>query len=127
MADDEPDFVETLKIILEKQGYEVIVAQDGTEALNKVKKVQPHLLLLDIMMPKLDGELVILKIKGDPKTGQIPIIVLTGLDNIHDANMCMNLGAQDYIIKPYDTEDLLEKIKKALINGVINDGNNNSH
>lgn len=114
LADDEADFVEMLKLRLEKQGYKVIVAQDGMEAIDKAKKFQPDLILLDIIMPRLDGELVILRMKSDPETEQIPIIMLTGVGDIHDVHMSANLGADAYFTKPFDTQALLAKIKELL-------------
>jgi CheY-like chemotaxis protein len=114
IADDEPDLLKLLKFKLEKQGYEIILAHDGLETIEKIHSCRPDLILLDIIMPELDGETAVMKIKQDPELKDIPVIMMSALGFDHNILTSMGCGAEDYIIKPLDTEELLQKIEKAL-------------
>jgi|YNPBryantNP2012_1023418.scaffolds.fasta_scaffold00304_16 CheY-like chemotaxis protein len=119
LVDDDPDFVEATRTVLESVPYEVIVAYDGDEALQKVGEERPDLILLDIIMPTRDGFHVCEKLKSDPQLWNIPIIMLTSLSqrisettySVHDGMM---LEADDFIDKPVRPAELLARIARLL-------------
>ena len=94
--------------------YDVMVAMDGEEALEMVAEERPDLILLDIMMPGMDGFKVCEQLKSHPSTCDIPIIFLTGKTDPADQDRGMQLGAMDYIFKPFDIPDVQERVKKHL-------------
>jgi DNA-binding response OmpR family regulator len=108
VVDDEADLVEILKLSLEMNNYEVITAFDGEEGFEKAKKEKPDLILLDIMMPKKDGWTFVREMKMDESIKHIPVIVLTGKDQLKDEFELE--GVKDFIIKPVEIEVLLDKI-----------------
>jgi two-component system alkaline phosphatase synthesis response regulator PhoP len=119
LIDDDPDFVEATRTVLESVPYEVIVAYDGDEGLKKVQKEQPDLILLDIIMPTQDGFYVCDKLKGDPELWHIPIIMLTSLsqhisDTTYSMQDGMMLEADDFIDKPVRPKELLARIARLL-------------
>lgn len=113
LVDDEKDLVETVAFRLTVSGYDVFIAYDGEEALDKAKE-KPDLILLDVMMPKMNGFQTIEKLKENSQTKDIPVIMLTAKSQIDDVTKAINLGAEDYIVKPFDHIAMLGKIKKAL-------------
>lgn len=113
-VDDEANFLKILKLNLESYGYEVVTASDGEEALEKVKREKPDAVILDIMMPKLNGEKVCKIIRGDAVFGKTPIIMLTAKDTDVDRVVGRVIGANVYLTKPCDTEKLISAIKKVL-------------
>jgi len=114
IVDDQPDFLSIVKMRLEATGsYEIITANDGQEALDKLKE-NPDLVLLDIMLPKMDGYEVTLKMKSDPHTKDIPVIMVTSLGELKSTEKAFEAGAIDYVVKPFNLTVLLAKIKKAL-------------
>ena len=113
IVDDEPDILFTVGQMLETSGYEVIKAVDGKDCLKKLCEVTPDLVLLDIMMPEINGWDVAAKIKENPKWNNIPIIFLT----IKGDTMSIGMGgmvAVDYITKPFDIQDLKNRVEKIL-------------
>ena len=100
---------------LNQEGYEVLMAENGAEAIKKLEKEVPDLVLLDIIMPYVDGLQVLRKIKADEKLKNIPVILLTNLSQKEDINEGLGLGADDYLIKSHFTpSEVLEKIKKCI-------------
>lgn len=114
IVDDEPDLIDMLKDRLEAEGYTVIAASDGVEGLEKAKTEKPDLILLDIMMPKMDGYQVCRFLKFDEAFKHIPIILLTARAQPQDKKWGLAVGADDYVSKPFDQADLLKKIKERL-------------
>jgi two-component system, OmpR family, response regulator VicR len=115
VVDDEPDLLEVVKLILESDGYQVVTANGGQEALDKIERVMPGLVLLDIIMPKMDGWEVFSRIKGNPKTHDIPVIMLTAKDQRIDKLIGLHVvRVDDYITKPFGRSELLERIKRVL-------------
>lgn len=114
VIDDERDLVETITFRLEAAGYKVITAGDGQEGLDKAREMKPDLILLDIMMPKMDGYQVCRFLKFDEEYKDIPIIMLTARGQESDKNTGKNVGADDYVTKPFDGGELLLKIKKLV-------------
>lgn len=113
IIDDELDMVEVTKVRLEKSGYEVLNTMSGEEALVLLQKNIPDLILLDRVLPKMQGEEVCKQLKGDAKLRHIPIILFTA--NISDiVQEAQESGADDYIIKPYEPKEFLEKIRKFI-------------
>jgi len=113
--EDEPALQKILKETLSKAGFEVIQAMDGKTGLDLVKSEKPNLVLLDLILPKMDGFEVLEKIKTDPEIKEIPVIVLTNLESINDVEKALGLGANTYLVKEnYSLEEVVEKIKKAL-------------
>lgn len=100
---------------LRKEGYKIIEAIDGEEGIKKVKEEMPGLVLLDLILPGIDGFEVLSKIKADPAISQIPVIILSNLGQREDVEKGMALGAADYLIKAHFTPgEIIEKIKKIV-------------
>ncbi|MCM8766112.1 MAG: response regulator [Candidatus Omnitrophica bacterium] len=114
IVDDEPDVRDVLRIVLEAEGYEIIEAGDGEEGLEKVSKRPPDLIILDFMMPKLNGPEVCQEIKKDILLRYIPIIMLTGRGEISDKIKGIDAGADDYIVKPFEPTELVARVKMVL-------------
>jgi two-component system alkaline phosphatase synthesis response regulator PhoP len=119
LIDDDPDFVEATCTVLESVPYEVIVAYDGDEGLEKVQEDRPDLILLDIIMPTQDGFYVCEKLKGDPNLWDIPVIMLTSLsqhisDTAYSLQDGMMLEADDFIDKPVLPKELLARVARLL-------------
>jgi DNA-binding response OmpR family regulator len=114
VVDDEPDVVSLLTLMLKSHGYEVIAATDGQSGLEKARSEIPDLILLDIMLPRLDGYKVARMLKYDEKFRHIPIIMLTAKVQEKDREVGMEMGADEYMTKPFDTGVLLAKVKAIL-------------
>lgn len=114
VVDDEEPIQELLRFNLEKEGYLVRVAKDGQEALKQVENDQPDLLVLDLMLPGMDGLEVCRKLRSNPKFQQIPIIMLTAKGEEIDKVLGLELGADDYMTKPFSPRELLARIKARL-------------
>jgi len=114
IVEDEPVVVSVLTTRLEALGYEIIVAIDGEEALQKTEKEKPDLIILDIMLPKMDGFRVCRILKYDGRYKNIPIIVLTARSQEKDKEVGMDVGADVYITKPYKAEELIDAVEKYL-------------
>ena len=112
VVDDERDVVELLKARLEANEYKVITAFSGKEALEKAKSEQPNLIILDIMMPEMDGFEVLRKLRIKAETKNIPVIMLTAKGETVAVTKAGDLGSTDYFTKPYDAEELLNYIKR---------------
>lgn len=118
LADDDPNIVKLVKLRLEANGYAVVTASDGEECMAKVLSEKPQLILLDLMMPKVDGYAVLAGLKeinglqeGIP---DIPVIVLTAMGDSRVKNLLQKEHIADYILKPFNSQDLLAKVRKAL-------------
>jgi DNA-binding response OmpR family regulator len=118
VVDDERGIVSTLKISLESDNYIVIEAYTGDGAIRKAHREAPDLILLDIMLPDMTGYEICNRIRKDPLTRSIPIIMLTGMLGAADKMAGLDLGADDYITKPFDLNDLKAKIHDMLGNSI---------
>ncbi len=114
VIDDETLLVDLVKIRLEANNYDVIAAYDGVEGLEKAKNEKPDLILLDISMPFMDGYQALQKLKENDQTKSIPVIMLTAKSQIDDVTKVADLGAADYVVKPFNPQTFLAKIHKAL-------------
>ena len=115
LADDEEDIKTIVTMFLQAQGYEVITAFDGLDTLEKIQSDRPDLLLLDIMMPVLDGFEVCKRLRANPETAELPILMLSAAAHSESITRGMKAGANDYIVKPFEPEMLLEKIRRILV------------
>ncbi len=113
-VDDEPHILKILQFTLEKAGYSVTTAQNGEEALQRIAEVNPNLVILDVMMPKLDGFEVCRKMRQDFRMNQIPVIMLTAKGDLSERVKGLEGGANDYLIKPYSNEELLLRVRNVL-------------
>ena len=111
ICDDQPDIVNALKIYLAPEGYRLFTASNGQQAVDVVKKEDIHLILMDIMMPKLDGIAATAKIR---EFSNVPIILLTAKSEIQDKVVGLNVGADDYITKPFVPEEVLARVRSHL-------------
>jgi len=112
IVDDERQFNETLQARLAGNGYQIITAKDGEEGFEKVETENPDLIILDLMMPKIDGFEVCSTLKNDERHSNIPIIILSAKTQQEDFEKGEEVGADSYIEKPYEPSDLLAKIKE---------------
>ncbi len=113
VVDDEQDIIDLIKYNLQKEGYQVLAARNGKHALEQARH-QPHVILLDVMMPELDGWEVLKELKKHPKTASIPVVFLTAKGTDIDEVLGLELGADDYIIKPISIPKLIARIKNVL-------------
>ncbi len=111
VADDDANIADLLRMYLEKEGYEVTLAQDGEEALQKFNADTPDMMLLDVMMPKLDGWQTCREIR---KKSNCPIIMVTAKGETFDKVLGLELGADDYVVKPFDAKEIVARIKAVL-------------
>ncbi|KAF0133706.1 MAG: response regulator with CheY-like receiver domain and winged-helix DNA-binding domain [Candidatus Saganbacteria bacterium] len=114
VVDDEEDIINTLTIRLKSNGYDVISASDGMSALSKAREEKPDLILLDIMLPKLDGYKVCRMLKFDENYKNIPIIMITAKVAEQDKKMGAEVGADAYLVKPFNPEELLRKVNELI-------------
>ena len=117
VVDDEPDAVELIEFNLKGAGYEIARANDGEEALTKARMTQPDLIILDLMLPEVDGMEVCKILRRDPKTAGIPIIMLTAKAAEIDRVLGLELGADDYVTKPFSPRELVLRVKRILRSG----------
>ena len=110
IVDDDPYILMSLDFLMKKNKFEVFVARNGNEALEQIKTNQPDLILLDIMMPDVDGYEICIKVKSDNKTKDIIIVFMSAKTRDTDIQIGLDLGAALYITKPFSTRDLLEKV-----------------
>jgi len=114
IIEDEPDAASLLKMHLEKYGYEVLAAGDGKEGYRLARTRAPDLILLDLMIPEMDGFWVCSMVKSDKRFAGIAVIALTARSTAEDMKNAKECGADDYVIKPFEFSELLEKIKGLL-------------
>ena len=119
LVDDDADFVESTKTVLESKPYDVIVAKDGDEGLRKAKETKPDLIILDVIMPVKDGFTAAEQLKKDPQLSRIPTLMLTAFAEKHaEASIPVSRGftleTEDYIEKPVSPEELLARVAKQL-------------
>jgi DNA-binding response OmpR family regulator len=114
VVDDAPDNVEIVRLRLERQAYDVITASDGFEALTQVHAHLPDLVLLDVMMPRLDGIETVKRLKADPSLPFIPVVMLTAQSDRKDVVIGLDSGADEYLTKPFDPDALLARVRAML-------------
>lgn len=106
VCDDEQNIVRLIQVNLERMGHDVVTAYDGQEALDQIRKEKPDLVLLDVIMPHVDGLEVLRRIRKNPETARLPVVMLTVQAQDGDATAGLELGADDYMTKPFNPKDL---------------------
>lgn len=114
VVDDDEDLIEALSFFLCRENYQVLHARNGAEAVTMAFDLHPHLVLLDIMMPNLDGLTACRGIKTMEETKDIPVVMLTAKGDVETIKAAFKAGANDYIVKPFGVDQVLEKIKEFL-------------
>lgn len=114
VAEDEASLAKLISFKLQREHYEVAMAEDGGKALELIQGNHPDLILLDVMMPVMDGYHVLQEIKKDPKLSEIPVIMLTSKGQEKDVVRGIDLGATDYIVKPFRPSELVARIRRVL-------------
>ena len=117
VVDDEPEAVELLEFNLKKAGFDVLTATDGAQALKKARSVLPNLIVLDLMLPEIDGLEVCKMLRRDPATTRIPVIMLTAKAAEVDRIVGLEIGADDYVTKPFSPRELVLRVNKVLRRG----------
>ncbi|GBC98139.1 Alkaline phosphatase synthesis transcriptional regulatory protein PhoP [bacterium HR17] len=113
VVDDERHIVRLVQVNLERQGYEVLTAYDGVECLEKAKAEKPDLIVLDVMMPRMDGFEALQRLKSDPETNHIPVIMLTARAQDRDVLQGYTYGADLYLTKPFSPLELISLVKRV--------------
>ena len=114
IVDDETDIIEILQFVLEAEGYECITATDGEEGLKLAKEASPDLIILDVMMPKINGYKISRLLKYDSKYKNIPILMITARSQEEDRVIGEETGADEYITKPFKVDYVVEKVKNYI-------------
>ena len=121
VIEDEPDILEVIEYNLAREGYAVRCARDGRHGLDLVQQCHPDLLLLDLMLPGLDGAEVCRRLKAESRTRNIPIIMVTARGEESDVVAGLRLGADDYVAKPFSPRELIARVEAVLRRGPLND------
>jgi DNA-binding response OmpR family regulator len=114
IADDEPNIVISLEFLLRREGFEVLVAVDGEEALAKARAERPDLVLLDVMMPRMNGFDVCQALRADPELASMRVLMLTAKGRETEVSKGLGLGADAYMTKPFSTKDLVAQVRVLL-------------
>lgn len=114
IIDDETDLSTLIKTELQASRYEVVLANDGQMGLETAQRERPDLIILDIMMPKMDGYAVLKRLRADDRTRKTPVIMLSARSETNSIFTTQELGATDYLIKPFEAEELLTAVRRSL-------------
>ena len=114
VVDDDPVIVRLLEVNFEMEGFEVVTAVDGQDGIDKAKAEQPDVVVSDVMMPKLNGLELAAALKGDDSTKHIPIVLLSAKAQVDDVRAGLEAGADDYVTKPFEPLDLIDRVTKLL-------------
>lgn len=114
IVDDEPNIVISLEFLMEREGYQVLVARDGSQALDTIRRERPHLVLLDVMMPGKNGFEVCQAVRADDALAAVKIVLLTAKGRDTDIAKGQALGADAYVVKPFSTKELAAKVRELL-------------
>jgi DNA-binding response OmpR family regulator len=114
IVDDDPNILKLLRLNLEMEGYDVVEAADGKEALEAVAEHAPDLVLCDVMMPQLNGLEVVTRLRKDPAHAKLPIVMLSAKAQEMDVQHGKRVGADDYVTKPFDPDDLIALVQRLL-------------
>src|SRR2546429_9122719 len=114
VVDDDPVILQLLRVNFELEGYEVVTAADGEEGVQQVRAQQPDVVISDVMMPRYDGMHLVRALKDDPATAGLPIILLSAKAQSDDVTKGLELGVDDYVTKPFDPLELVERVNDVL-------------
>ncbi|OGB25940.1 MAG: two-component system response regulator [Burkholderiales bacterium RIFCSPLOWO2_02_FULL_57_36] len=112
ITEDEPNIVESLTFILNRAGYDVSSVADGEAAMHRLRSNPPDIMVLDVMLPKLNGFEVLKLVKSDPLLKSMPVVILTAKGQTHDRQLAEEIGADAFVTKPFSNRDLIDQIKK---------------
>lgn len=112
IAEDEPHIVESLSFVLRRSGYEVSSVLDGEEAMQRIRSERPDMVILDVMLPKLNGFEVLKQVKSDPLLQSIPVIILTAKGQAHDRRMAEEIGVDGFMTKPFSNRDIVDEVRR---------------
>jgi DNA-binding response OmpR family regulator len=115
VVDDDPVILELLRINFEIEGFEVLLATDGEEGLAKARDETPDVVLCDIMMPRLDGIELVTRLRDDPRTAHLPVVLLSAKAQKVEVDRGLAAGAEDYVTKPFDPLELLDRVNAVLV------------
>lgn len=116
VVDDDPQVLRLMRVNLELEGYDVVSAPDGEEALEAVVSERPDVVVCDVMMPGVDGLTVLRNLRANPKTSKIPFVVVSAKAQRADVKAALDMGADRYITKPFDPQELLDAVEHLLTN-----------
>lgn len=111
IAEDEPNIVESLSFLLERAGFEVSVQSDGREALEAARSRVPDVLILDVMLPSMDGYEILRQLKADPQTSNVPVMMLTAKGQREDRETALKCGADLFVTKPFSNAEIVEAVQ----------------
>jgi CheY-like chemotaxis protein len=114
VVDDDPQVLRLMRVNLELEGYDVVSAPDGEEALEAVVSERPDVVVCDVMMPGVDGLTVLRNVRANPQTSKIPFVVVSAKAQRADVKAALDMGADKYITKPFDPQDLLDAVEHLL-------------
>lgn len=114
VAEDERDILELIRFVLEFNGFEVVTANNGEEAVQQALATMPDLVLMDVRMPRMTGHQACLALKANPRTQAIPVVFLSARGQEADIKQGLSLGAADYILKPFSPEELPKRLRNVL-------------
>lgn len=112
IAEDEPNIVESLGFVLGREGFEVTAVLDGQAALERLRADPPDMMILDVMLPRVNGFEVLKQVKSDPSLRSIPVIVLTAKGQAHDRRMAEELGVDGFMTKPFSNREIVEQVRR---------------
>jgi DNA-binding response OmpR family regulator len=121
IIEDESDILEVIEYNLKREGYEVLTSQDGEEGLEQIGRSAPDLVVLDLMLPNIDGIEICRRLKSDPVTRSIPVIIVTAKGEESDIVLGLGVGADDYVTKPFSPKELVARVKAVLRRGQLKD------
>jgi two-component system phosphate regulon response regulator PhoB len=123
LIEDEPDILEVIQYNLEREGHKVVACRNGEQGLSRIRTDNPDLVILDLMLPGMDGVEVCRQVKADPITRAIPVIMVTAKSEESDVVLGLGIGADDYISKPFSPRELVARVKVVLRRGPLRDQN----
>ncbi len=115
VIDDEPAIADVLRMLLEFRGHEVLTADDGSRGFATAQRQSPDVIVLDLMMPVMDGFTALEALRGDERTAEIPVVILSALGSTEVRQRCHDLGARAFLQKPYNPEDLLRAVEGSAL------------
>ncbi len=114
LVDDDPDILRLVEVVLKRSGFNVVTAKNGTDALSYLQTDQPSMILLDVAMPGMNGFEVLSQLKAQPNLKSVPVMMLTARSQKEEIIKAIQMGAQNYMIKPFDSKELITRIKKII-------------
>jgi DNA-binding response OmpR family regulator len=114
VVEDDPDLGETIVSFLKEEGLDAKLARDGDQAMRLVDQLHPSVMILDLMMPRRDGFSVLRELRADGRIARLPVIVVTAIFGLSERLYATELGAADYVTKPFELDELLERVKNVL-------------